>query len=58
MLLIAVHPWDIGGAARAGMSTAWINRTGTPYPEVFTPPSLTGASLVEIAAQLAAGTPS
>lgn len=28
MLLVAVHPWDIDGAARAGMSTAWINRAG------------------------------
>jgi 2-haloacid dehalogenase len=30
MLLVAVHPWDIDGAARAGMSTAWINRADTP----------------------------
>ena len=55
MMLVAVHPWDVNGAARAGMSTAWIDRTGAHYPEVFTPPSLTAASLVELAAQLAAG---
>ena len=53
MLLIAVHPWDIDGAARAGMSTAWIDRTGAPYPEVFTPPSLTARSLTELADRLA-----
>ncbi len=52
MLLVAVHPWDIDGAARAGMATAWLNRTGTPYPDVFTPPSLTAASLSGLAAQL------
>jgi len=28
MLLVTVHPWDIHGAARAGLSTAWINRAG------------------------------
>jgi 2-haloacid dehalogenase len=52
MMLVAVHPWDIDGAARAGMATAWIDRTGTPYPDVFTPPTLTAASLTELAAQL------
>lgn len=52
MLLVAVHPWDIDGAARAGMDTAWINRTGTPYPSFFTPPSLTATSLVDLAGQL------
>lgn len=37
MLLVAVHPWDIHGAAKAGLKTAWINRAGTPYPAYFTP---------------------
>ncbi len=32
LLLVAVHPWDIDGAARAGLSTAWVNRAGDPYP--------------------------
>jgi 2-haloacid dehalogenase len=53
MLLIAVHPWDIDGAARAGMSTGWIDRTGAPYPDVFTPPSLTATSLTDLAERLA-----
>lgn len=55
MLLIAVHPWDIDGAARAGMATAWIDRDGSAYPESFTPPALTATSLPELAEQLAAG---
>lgn len=33
MLSVAVHPWDIDGAARAGLTTAWINRAGTRYPD-------------------------
>jgi 2-haloacid dehalogenase len=53
MLLVAVHPWDLDGAARAGMQTAWLNRTEAHYPSVFTPPTHTVASLEELAEQLA-----
>ncbi|SDY04415.1 2-haloacid dehalogenase [Modestobacter sp. DSM 44400] len=53
MLLVAVHPWDIDGAARAGMSTAWINRTGGSYPDSFTAPELTATGLTDLATQLA-----
>ncbi len=53
MLLVAVHPWDIDGAARAGMSTAWINRTGGSYPSCFTAPTLTATGLTDLAGQLA-----
>src|SRR5919199_2761370 len=52
MLLVAVHPWDIDGAARAGMMTSWINRTGTPYPDVFTPPTFTVVTLPDLADRL------
>ncbi|OMQ16469.1 haloacid dehalogenase, type II [Modestobacter sp. VKM Ac-2676] len=52
MLLVAVHPWDIDGAARAGLRTAWLDRTGTPYPDSFTPPSLRATGLTDLAAQL------
>ena len=52
MLLVAVHPWDIDGAARAGMRTAWINRTGDRYPEIFRPPTLTATNLTALGAQL------
>ena len=31
-VLVAVHPWDVDGAARAGLRTAWLDRTGAPYP--------------------------
>lgn len=48
MLLVAVHPWDIHGAAQAGLATAWINRTGAKYPDYFTAPDYTVASLGEL----------
>ncbi len=50
--LVAVHAWDIHGAAQAGLSTAWLNRTGSPYPAHFTPPTITVATIGELARQL------
>ena len=51
-MLVAVHPWDIDGAARAGLGTAWITRDGAPYPGYFRSPDVTAASLAELADQL------
>ena len=48
MLLVAVHPWDLDGAAKAGMQTAWLNRSEAHYPAVFTPPTHTIGSLEEL----------
>jgi 2-haloacid dehalogenase len=45
MLMVAVHPWDVDGAARAGLQTAWVNRSERPYPGVFTKPDHEVASL-------------
>lgn len=58
MLLVAVHPWDIHGAARAGLQTAWVNRAGSPYPPYFTAPTVTVSGVDDLARQLgpAAGT--
>jgi len=41
MLLVAVHPWDIHGAAQAGLRTAWLNRTAETYPDYFAAPDYT-----------------
>lgn len=56
-LMVAVHPWDVHGAARAGMRTAWVNRTEAPYPSVFASPTCTVESLEELADLLTDGTP-
>ncbi len=53
MVLVAVHPWDIDGAGRAGLRTAWLDRTGAPYPEVFGPPTVRATDLVDLAHRLA-----
>ncbi len=53
MFLVAVHPWDIHGAARAGLRTAWVNRTGAAYPSYCASPDLTVASLTDLAPAVA-----
>lgn len=53
MLMVAVHPWDIDGAARAGLRTAFVRRPGAPpYPEHLTAPGLTATDLDHLAALL------
>jgi 2-haloalkanoic acid dehalogenase type II len=53
LLLVAVHPWDIHGAAQAGLRTAWLNRTDEIYPGFFTAPEHTLTALGELATRLA-----
>ena len=52
MLLVAVHPWYIDGAARAGMATGWVNRSNRPYPGYFRDPTYVGATIGDPAAAL------
>lgn len=53
--MVAVHPWDLHGAAAVGMTTGWIDRHGTPWPPVFTSPAVTGRTLGEVAHGLLGG---
>ena len=48
-MLVAVHPWDIDGARRASLATAWIDRAGGRYPSYFAAADVKAASLVELA---------
>ena len=51
-MLVAVHPWDVDGAGRAGLATVWLNRNGGPYPDHFRRPDLEVAALGDLAALL------
>jgi 2-haloacid dehalogenase len=51
-LLVAVHPWDVDGAQRAGLRGAWLNRKGEAYPDHFRAPDLRATSLEELSQQL------
>jgi 2-haloacid dehalogenase len=50
--LVAVHPWDVDGARRAGLRGAWINRQGASYPQTFAPPDIVASDLAALAAVL------
>jgi 2-haloacid dehalogenase len=49
MVLVAVHPWDIDGAKRAGLLAGWLNRTGSPYPDFFAKPDAAAPDLRALA---------
>lgn len=51
-LLVAVHPWDIDGALRAGLQAAWLRRAAPAYPHVMTAPTHTAQDLRELAGML------
>jgi 2-haloacid dehalogenase len=48
--LVAVHPWDVHGAQRAGLSGAYLDRRGVPYPSVMSAPHVTAPDLRALAA--------
>ncbi|MEU0188091.1 haloacid dehalogenase type II, partial [Streptomyces sp. NPDC006207] len=48
-MLVAVHPWDVDGARRAGLAGAWLRRGRAHYPEIMTPANWEAASLTELA---------
>jgi 2-haloacid dehalogenase len=50
--LVASHPWDCAGAHTAGLTSAWVNRTGAALPTMFPPPDVTGHDLPTIVANL------
>jgi 2-haloacid dehalogenase len=47
--MVAVHPWDLFGAAAVGMTTGWIDRRRTPWPDVLGRPDVIGSDLTSIA---------
>jgi 2-haloacid dehalogenase len=51
-MLVAAHPWDTDGARRAGLASAWVNRSGADYPSYFRAPSVEVGSLVDLADRL------
>ncbi len=46
--MVAAHSWDIGGAAAAGLRTAWVARLEGAFDRNFTAPDFAAADLVEL----------
>jgi 2-haloacid dehalogenase len=53
--LVAVHPWDVDGALRAGLRAVWVRRTRAPYPDVLRPPTRTVPDLRALPAAVGGG---
>jgi 2-haloacid dehalogenase len=51
-VLVAVHPWDVDGAKRAGLLGALVDRGDAPYPSPLLPPDLRATTLPRLAEQL------
>jgi len=49
-VMVAVHPWDLHGAHQVGMRTAYLDRSGAPYPPLGSQPDVAADSLTELAA--------
>lgn len=49
VLFVAVHPWDLDGAARAGFRTALVEREGRPYPSASRTPDLSATGVDALA---------
>lgn len=43
--MVASHAWDVMGAARAGLRTAWISSTERAYPDIFPAPDVAATDL-------------
>ncbi|MFJ3621751.1 haloacid dehalogenase type II [Streptomyces iakyrus] len=56
-LMVAVHPWDIDGARRAGLDGAWLRRGMSVYPQTMTSPTYSAQDLRELADTLTAEGP-
>lgn len=52
MMLVAAHGWDVHGANKAGMRTAFIRRHNQAFPDVMAAPELIANDLTDLVDQL------
>jgi 2-haloacid dehalogenase len=50
--MVAAHPWDLFGAAAAGLITAWVDRDGAGYPGAFGTPDVSAARFDDLVERL------
>jgi 2-haloacid dehalogenase len=48
LVLVAVHPWDCAGANAAGLRSAWVQRSLTRWPAVFSAPEFSAPDLTTL----------
>jgi 2-haloacid dehalogenase len=44
-----VHPWDVDGALRAGLSAAWLRRGVAGFPAIMREPTLVAGDVMDLA---------
>jgi 2-haloacid dehalogenase len=54
MCLVASHAWDVLGANRAGLLTAWVARKEKRFHAAMGVPDVTGETLIDVVAELVA----
>ena len=52
VVMVAAHSWDVHGAHRAGLRTAWITRLEQVRSDIFAPADIEGLDLPAVAAQI------
>ena len=50
--MVAVHAWDIAGAAKAGLKTAFITQEEKEYLSIYPQPEVVASNLVEAASKI------
>ena len=50
--MVAVHAWDIAGAAKAGLRTAFITQEEKEYLSIYPQPEVVASNLVEAASKI------
>jgi 2-haloacid dehalogenase len=50
--MVAAHAWDVAGAARAGLRTAWVSSAEGSYLAAYPPPDVVAGDLAEAATAL------
>lgn len=55
--MVAAHAWDVMGAARASLRTAWISAIEKEYPEIFPAPDVIASDLEDAAQAIIDHTP-
>lgn len=50
--MVAAHSWDLHGARRAGLRTAWISRLESVRPDIFDPADIDGPDLPSVTARI------
>jgi 2-haloacid dehalogenase len=51
--MVAAHAWDIAGASRAGLRTAFITQQEKDYLSIYPQPEVVASNLVAAASKIA-----